>query len=734
MKKYRTSMLDSLNPQQRKIVEQTSGILLVCAGAGSGKTKTITARIAHVINEGADPRSIAAVTFTNKAAQEMRKRIKAALPHTSLPFIGTFHAYCLQLLRRHHEYLKTPHFSIIDESDQRKLVQKILKQAGLEKYYKPRSITSLISDIKNRSLTQDITSMAYGDQRIQNVIRTYEQEKQASHCFDFDDLLRETVILFQKNKNLLEQHQAHIRHMLVDEYQDTNYVQHALLKTLARSGETCILDSLCVVGDEDQTIYSWRGATIDNILYFKQDFPGTQLHTIEQNYRSADTILEVANGLIAQNENRNPKKLWSAKQGSDRVRSITCMSSYQESELIGHAIKACNAKQNDHSTGILYRSHYQSRSIEESLMRHNIPYTIIGGIEFYQRQEIKDILAYLKLVVNPYDRVSFMRCCNTPSRGLGDKFQEAFLARWDREPLLTCIDVAEQLIEEQVITGKKAQTLKSFVHIFQTVTPQEPIDRAIDTIIEKTQYLSYLQNSFDEKDAQDKSDNVKELLQAAGNIEMSADIATFLHDVALVQKKASQNEETDQHVYLMTLHASKGLEFDFVMLTGLEDGIFPSARSTSQQESIEEERRLLYVGITRAKDYVLITNSKYRFTYGQMNEQRPSRFLHDLPAHLVKSEDASFWQRPQFTSYFSQWLGAHSAQMHHNATSKPTHKHETDKSNTSSKTWKKHQPVKHSSYGVGIIEDVEQKAHTTYLTIRFSSTTKKLSQHFVEPV
>lgn len=730
---------EQLNEQQQQAVAHNKGPLLVIAGAGSGKTRVITARIVNLLlNELVEPSQIVALTFTNKAAKEMKERIHSFISGPK-PFIGTFHGYCLQLIKAHAHLLDLPTFTIMDADDQQQLLAAIIKRAGFEKRIAAKSLGYQISMLKNSLNTASILQSA--DHLVQQLYREYEREKKLSKCLDFDDLLLETLNLF-KHESFKISMQQNIRHILVDEYQDTNTVQHALLKHLALAKKDCMaIDSLCVVGDEDQSIYSWRGATVANILHFQKDFPKTTIIKIEQNYRSMQPILNVANHVIDNNQQRNPKKLWSNKTGTDRVRALQCMSGYQEGDAIAHAVKHLRKKATKYSFAVLYRAHYQSRTIEESLIRHSIPYTIIGGIQFYERKEIKDMLAYLRLIVNPFDRISFFRVINCPARGLGDKFQEQFYQLWEEQPFMTFFDIIKTMIDHKKVTGVKQKSLEDFLTIFGSLQEDEAPKNALEHIILKANYFTYLKNSFDAQDAEAKIDNVKELIRATTFFEQNGvnTIKTFLQEVALMQEKASGQEDNPDAIKLMTLHAAKGLEFDMIALTGLEEGIFPSSRSSFDDEKLEEERRLFYVGITRAKEWLMLTHARYRYTFGSMTDQMVSRFVREIPEKLMPSFDTSYWQEAQFAAFFAEWFGVNTASSvltFGTSQPKPAQKPKTiiKKSNDSSE-WKKNQPVKHPSFGVGIVKKVEKRdANTIFITATFKTGTKKIKSTFLQGI
>jgi DNA helicase-2/ATP-dependent DNA helicase PcrA len=738
---------NSLNAQQQQAVLTKKGVLLVVAGAGSGKTRVITARIANlIVHEGVVPGSIVALTFTNKAAQEMRERIHNFVGNkTEIPFIGTFHSYCLRLLKQYNHLLPSPFLSIMDEDDQQKLLSAIIQRNNLQKRTTAKKLAYQISQLKNSSIDpeQQLHTFEWSSPFMRDVYHAYEREKQASRCLDFDDLLLHTVKLFRNNPGFKQQFQDRVKHILVDEYQDTNVVQHALLKELALAHTTFTADSLCVVGDEDQSIYSWRGATVTNIINFKKDFPQTITIKIEQNYRSVQPILTCANEVIKNNKERNPKNLWSERSGSDRIRILSCLSEYQEGELITHFLKT--AQKVSQQVAILYRAHYQSRAIEEALIKHSIPYTIIGGIAFYERKEIKDLLAYLRLAANPFDRASFSRIINCPQRGLGEKFEEEFFSRWQAHPLYDFKHIAQMMIQEDVLPRTKKAALIMFVTLFDTISPDDRPSVALDRILTMTSYMSYLKTSYEGQEAESRMDNVKELLHAVRYLEEQGltTISSFLDDVALMQDKlAANNPQQDASVVLMTLHAAKGLEFDTVIIAGLEEGLLPSSRSLQEDQGLEEERRLLYVGITRAKERLLLTTCRYRYTYGQMSAQAESRFLEEIPTTLAPRHDASSLSTIEAQRLFTQWLGLQQTHISGIVTFGPAQKQPLRNAipdaqhSESSKTivWKRNQPVIHTTFGTGIIQNIEPKDDTVYLTIAFRIGTKKIDAKFIRPL
>jgi len=745
--KFRSFFEEELNRAQQQAVKHHTGPLLVVAGAGSGKTRVITSRITDLIlNEQVTPTSIVALTFTNKAAQEMKQRIRTFLAdYVVLPFVGTFHSYCLQLLKTNLHLLKHPQFTILDADDQQKMVSKIITRFALGKKVSAKQLIYHISAIKNSRLpSQDKENQHSIDPIVQQVYRAYEHEKELSNCFDFDDLLIEVLKLFRSNKEFKDNFQKNIRHLLVDEYQDTNITQHELLKHMSLSSKKkFVIDSLCVVGDEDQSIYSWRGATVANIINFKKDFPHATTITIDQNYRSVQPILEAANHVIKHNQNRNPKTLWSDKKGSDRIRAFSCLSGYQEADLVTTFLQLVSKNSSLSSAAVLYRAHYQSRALEEALIKNSIPYRIIGGILFYERAEIKDILAYLRLIVNPFDRVSFFRVINTPSRGLGEKFEELVYVHWNQDPFLTFKQVCQKLIDEQLITLSRKESVQEFIELFDGLTNQTSAHKAAEEIIKKTHYLMHLKNAHDPEEARAKTENVKELLQAIKHFEEQGlnNVSSFLDEVALMQEKTTKKDDNKDAVQLMTLHAAKGLEFDTVVITGLEEGLLPSSHSLHDHELVEEERRLLYVGITRARERLLLSCARYRHTFGQMEHQTASRFWSEIPQAIVQ-EDCSHWQQHQMRSYCASWLnikqltiapsvitfGAATKKVVEQPTPQPIAK-------VSTSGWKKNQPVQHQSFGIGVVQKIEEKGQDTiYITARFKMGVKKVDAKFLKAI
>jgi len=730
---FRDFFEQQLNPAQQQVVEPEQGVLIVTAGAGSGKTRVITARMAYLMtHHRVHPSAIIALTFTNKAAKEMKERIAHFLEEETLPYVGTFHSYCLRMLKSNSHLLPFKSFSLMDEADQEKVARDLITEKGLTKKLRPNQLIAFISKLKNEATTDQERAEIWGDDLLyRDLYFLYEERKTAAHCLDFDDLLLHALNLFKKHELFKKVFQENVKHILVDEYQDTNKVQHALLKEMAKDSQGFALDSLCVVGDEDQSIYSWRGATVSNIINFSKDFPAARSITIEQNYRSVEPILHIANEVIKHNKFRNPKRLFSGRTSDDPIRILTCQSGNQEGEALAYFLKTIRPHSGIQSAAILYRSHFQSRSLEESLIRHAIPYKIMGGIQFYDRLEIKDMLAYMRLMVNPYDRLAFSRAINKPSRGLGDKFEDLFYETWDMMPFESYAVIAQALVQQGLLTASKELALKAFLQVFEGCSATSKPSAVLISLIERTGYYAYLDETFDKEEAIAKKDNLKELINGVLFFEErhEATLATFLEEVSLLQEHMNAPEDTSEYVKLMTFHAAKGLEFDTVILSGIEEGILPSSRSLYNLESLEEERRLLYVGITRARERLLITHAKYRYTYGQLTDQQPSRFLDEIPEGHAPQEDASYWKEREFITYFTDWLfqkkTRKTAPKEEDLTYEPAFSEEPEH------LWKRFQTVHHATFGQGVIEKIEQKSASTYLTIRFKAGIKKLDATYI---
>jgi len=740
---FKNFLETQLNDQQRQAVEKNKGSLLVIAGAGSGKTRVITARITNLILEhNIDPKSIIALTFTNKAAKEMQERVAGFLQdRTLLPTVSTFHSYCLQLLKTHQRLLPFDNFAIMDSSDQQKLLQSILKKHDVEKRVNLKQILYTISSYKNRNAlgTSVDDSDSASIYKFTEIYNSYEKEKLLSKCLDFDDLLVYALRLFQENKEFKANFQSIVRHILVDEYQDTNTIQNELLRHMALDiNQKLTIDSICAVGDEDQSIYSWRGATIENILKFHKDFGQAKVVKIEQNYRSTQHILEIANHVISNNKSRNHKNLWSDKKEFQKTIIFECNSEFQEADTISALMQTIQQHESLKSVAILYRTHYQSRTLEEAMIKASIPYKIIGGIQFYERKEIKDLLSYLRLFYNPFDRVSFARIINSPTRGLGQKFEEEFNEIWSTNPFSHSLDIAQIMLQTKM-TATKHQSLNSFRSMFismpEDITPFE----ALQKIIEKTHYIDYIDNSFEKAEAQTKKENIQELIRAVIHFQDEGiiTVSQLLDEITLMQDRLKQQDKAKEYVQMMTFHSAKGLEFDSIILPGLEDGIIPSTPSINDN-NVEEERRLFYVGLTRACKRLLLTHCKTRNTYGQTNIQVRSRFLDEIPGNMVIEQSAAYWSSSQCETYFTQWIKGNSPQAFQNdsvqtfSRSRSTVTAASPAKLTQSK-FKRMQSIQHKKFGIGIVHEVELKSELTIITVRFNlHGMKKIESSFLE--
>ena len=641
------SIYDKLNEPQREAVYHTDGPLLILAGAGSGKTRVLTHRIAYLIEErNVNPWNILAITFTNKAAGEMRERVDSLVGFGSESiWVSTFHSMCVRILRRFIDRLGYDNrFTIYDTDDQKTLMKEVCKKVAIDtKVFKERSLMSAISSAKNELILPDEFELNAGGDfaklKIAKVYREYEAQLKANNALDFDDLLVKTVQLLQTQPDVLENYQERFRYIMVDEYQDTNTVQFQLVRLLAGKYR-----NLCVVGDDDQSIYKFRGANIRNILDFEHEFSDACVIKLEQNYRSTGNILNAANRVIANNKGRKEKTLWTANGEGELVHLRQFDTGYDEADFIAEDIKKevrAGASYNDHA--VLYRTNAQSRLLEEKFVAMNVPYKIVGGVNFYARREIKDLLAYLKTIDNGMDDIAVRRIINVPKRGIGlttiNRIQESAAERG--------LGFYETLMAPELIPGigRSAAKLDSFaalIEYFKGLTGQMSITDLLREVIEKTGYMESL-DSEDKEDAQARKENIDELINKAAAYEEAAEdrdepatLSAFLEEVALVEDIDSLDEEQD-YVVLMTLHSAKGLEFPHVYLAGMEDGLFPSYMTitSDDRDDLEEERRLCYVGITRAEQELTLTCARRRMVRGETQYNKISRFIKEIPAELL---------------------------------------------------------------------------------------------------
>jgi len=642
-------LLVALNPVQREAVLHTEGPVLIVAGAGSGKTRILAHRIAYLIREqGVSPQAILAITFTNKAAQEMAERVELLVGHrvSRGMWVLTFHSTCARILRREHELLGLPsHFTIYDEADSERVIKMCLSELGVdEKRFPPRAVGAAIGRAKDNLLSAREFSAAAGnwyERTVADVYSAYERRLQGAGAVDFDDLILRTVQLFRAHPEVLEHYQERFRFILIDEYQDTNRAQYHLVNLLASKYR-----NICVVGDADQGIYSWRGATIQNLLDFEHDYPDAKQFILDQNYRSTRTILEVANALIEHNIQRKPKNLWTDAEGGDPVVRYRAEDEHDEAWFVAQEIERLVNDEGAHSYGdvaIFYRTNAQSRVLEDVFMKAGIPYRVIGGVRFYERKEIKDTLAYLRAVVNPQDTVSIRRVINTPKRGIGDQ-SVAALEGFARDEGVTLLEASRRADEVYALSARARGGVVDFArvmdHLRDLLAEGAKPSRMIEAAFTESGYYAEL-DAERTVEAESRKENLRELVGVGAEFEArfeDAALPEFLEQVALVTEQ-DEYDEAASAVALMTLHNAKGLEFEVVFITGMEDGVFPHHRSMTDPQELEEERRLAYVGITRARRKLYLCHSWSRSLFGSSSYNPPSRFLGELPLDLVHEID-----------------------------------------------------------------------------------------------
>lgn len=633
-----------LNEEQYSAVLAIDGPVVVCAGAGSGKTRVIAYRVLHLMNVGVDPSFITCVTFTNKAAREMEERIKLLCKdNDGSPVVTTFHGYALRLIRRYGSRHNIAHYTILGEDEQEAIIKNVMKAFDIkEKQCSAKKILGHINYVKNNFFVEVGLPTDIDQGLFKSLYDAYEGEKKKLCVFDFDDLLLYGLKLL-KDPFILEQVRSELKHLMIDEYQDTNSIQHELVKLIALESKKLVLDSIFVVGDEDQSIYSWRGANVQNILNFQKDFPQTNFLKLTRNYRSTQTILSLANAVIAKNSDRHKKNLWTDKQNANPVYLIEFQSGYQEAEFIIKFIKKLLLKNALGSCAILYRSHYQSRIFEECCITYNVKYKVYGGLNFYQRQEIKDVLSYLCLAVNQRDKQAFLRCCNTPQRGFGEIAQKEFIDFWVKQGDVTIIEAIENYIFLSSVSEKNKTVLIGLKNILETILQFESPGEAITYVIQKIGYIKYIEkNAENETEVETRKENLQELITASKTFsdEFSGGIFSFIDHLAIfydnAPEKNKEAEDSSQSILLMSIHAAKGLEFSSVFIVGCEEGIFPNNRSALIPEAVEEERRLLYVAITRAKERLICTYALSRALWGTLRTQVPSIFLSDFDMQYAR--------------------------------------------------------------------------------------------------
>lgn len=643
-----------LNPEQKKAVEHTEGPLLILAGAGSGKTRVLTYRMAYLMkNNGVSPRNILAITFTNKAAQEMKGRIERLLGfEASNLWVSTFHSACVRILRMEAGKLGfDSNFVIYDSSDQQTLIKNCLKELNIDdKKFPPRAMAALISDAKNRLI--DVTAFKkkvsdYYEEVGAKVYELYQRKLTENNALDFDDLIMKTVALFEHYEQVLDYYQERFQYIMVDEYQDTNHAQYKLIKLLAAKYR-----NLCVVGDDDQSVYGWRGADIQNILDFERDYPEAEVIKLERNYRSTKNILEAANHVVRCNLGRKEKTLWTDRDEGALPKFFRAKDQYQEAYYIAERIYRTHLDQDKpyRDFAVLYRTNAQSRVIEEVFIKNGIPYTIVGGLKFYDRKEIKDILAYLRVISNPADSISLQRIINVPKRGIGDTSMGK-IADYARVQGIT--DRQALAVVDQIpgLTARTTRPVREFVQLmegFEQKAETMSVTELVENILSQTGYTRELE-ADKSIEAQTRLENIKEFLSVTKEFDRKNEdnrLEDFLAEVSLISDVDQYSDSSDA-VVLMTLHSAKGLEFPVVFIAGMEEGIFPHSRTLLDNNELEEERRLCYVGITRAKEQLYLTAAWERNLYGNTMYNPISRFIEEIPESLIEVEGANKTQRPK---------------------------------------------------------------------------------------
>ncbi len=649
--------LSMLNPQQRLAAETLEGPVLILAGAGSGKTRALTCRVANLLDHGVPAWNILALTFTNKAAKEMKERIANLVGEDAAEdaWISTFHSTCARMLRRDIEKLGyTRSFVIYDDDDQAAVLKEVLKRANIDEKFLPvRELKGKISDAKNKLMGPDEwfqqSEKDYRCQMIHGVFLEYETRLKANNALDFDDLLVKTLELLADHPPVLDSYRKRFRYVMVDEYQDTNYAQYMMIKLLTDESR-----NLCVVGDDDQSIYGWRGADIRNILDFEKDYPDATVIKLEQNYRSTANILDAANQVIAHNAGRKEKALWTTAGDGEPIRLFAAGDERDEAAWIADRIRQMNRQGDPYgNAAILYRTNAQSRVVEEMLMRSNIPYKVFGGQKFYDRKEVRDVVAYLRVIVNPADDVSVRRIINVPKRAIGESTVQELMnhARENDMPLYSALsDMPESLGSRP---RKCVGEFFMLMTMLMAMKEAMPVGEFVPMLVEKTGLMEQYKKE-DSDEARSRVENIQEFLGAVEEYCKATEKPTledYLENVSLVTDLDQAEDSGRGYVTLMTLHSAKGLEFPNVFMTGLEEGIFPSSRSLMDDEKMEEERRLCYVGITRAQKRLFISRARQRMLYNQVNHNAPSRFLEEIPERLLKDEmadmNARFGSRPQ---------------------------------------------------------------------------------------
>ncbi|MCC9858902.1 DNA helicase PcrA, partial [Streptococcus agalactiae] len=713
------------------------------AGAGSGKTRVLTHRIAYLIDEKyVNPWNILAITFTNKAAREMRERAIALNPATQDTLIATFHSMCVRILRREADYIGyNRNFTIVDPGEQRTLMKRIIKQLNLDtKKWNERSILGTISNAKNDLLDEIAYEKQAGDmytQVIAKCYKAYQEELRRSEAMDFDDLIMMTLRLFDQNKDVLAYYQQRYQYIHVDEYQDTNHAQYQLVKLLASR-----FKNICVVGDADQSIYGWRGADMQNILDFEKDYPQAKVVLLEENYRSTKKILQAANNVINHNKNRRPKKLWTQNDEGEQIVYHRANNEQEEAVFVASTIDNIVREQgkNFKDFAVLYRTNAQSRTIEEALLKSNIPYTMVGGTKFYSRKEIRDVIAYLNILANTSDNISFERIVNEPKRGVGPGTLEK-IRSFAYEQNMSLLDASSNVMMSP-LKGKAAQAVWDLANLILTLRSKLDsltVTEITENLLDKTGYLEALQvqNTLE---SQARIENIEEFLSVTKNFDDNPEITVegetgldrlsrFLNDLALIADTDDSATETAE-VTLMTLHAAKGLEFPVVFLIGMEEGVFPLSRAIEDADELEEERRLAYVGITRAEQILFLTNANTRTLFGKTSYNRPTRFIREIDDELIQYQglarpvNSSFgvkYSKEQPTQ-FGQGMSLQQALQARKSNSQPQVTAQLQALNTNNShetSWEIGDVATHKKWGDGTVLEVSGSGKTQELKINF---------------
>ncbi len=735
----------------------TEGPILILAGAGSGKTRVITTRMAHLIATGrAEPGQVLAVTFTNKAAEEMRHRVEQLLGGDCRQiWMSTFHSLCARLLRREAPALGLSRdFVIYDSSDQLAVVKQALRALDIDdKMIQPRAALSRISQAKNRMESPETmkgSGWSIRDQQMGKIYDAYRRTLEDAGALDFDDLLLKTVDLVEKNERIRAAYGAKFKYILVDEYQDTNRPQYILIRRLAE-----VHRNLCVVGDPDQSIYKWRGADLRNILDFEQDFPDAHVVKLEQNYRSTQVILEAASAVIRRNKNRKDKALWTDKAGGEPILYVRASDEIEEADFITRAIREAQSSDIKRMVAVLYRTNSQSRAIEDALMREGVGYRIIGGVRFYERKEIKDTLAYLRLLMNPHDDVSFRRVVNVPARGVGKTVMEALeavepgdgdagmpLLLAGLQPTASPRSLWARLLmalDRRLLPPRAVTALKGFRDLIASVSADAAATGVADVItliLERSGYLKDLREERSE-DAEARIENLMELVSAAREFEsreVDAALGGFVDRLSLLSEADEGKGTSDARVWLMSMHAAKGLEFPVVIVAGMEEGLFPHARSVEDEEDVEEERRICYVCITRAREKLILTGASRRRVFGEYQATTPSRFLDELPPELVKRiepvSQAPRWQQTGGYELRNPYAQRPGPRLRPGGKPERSFSYEGEDQTTDTGI-KSGMRVRHKQFGTGTVVDVEEHGDDHKVTVKFATVgVKKLLARF----